>query len=590
MAGSSISKARQWLQENPSESVATASRIFKVPKSSLQSSITRLSQPRLQQGGLNRVLTVAQVEALKKWIIKQYEQGLGATRQMTFAAVCHIRKPQPPPSQSWLTKFIKNELHDFHIIKTKPIAQQRSKAQDEPTINKWFHDYQQFLLAHQIEPHSIWNMDETGFRIGIPGGEEVIVPCGVTELYTASPENRTSITIIEAVSAIGKATPPVLIIPGKVHMESWYHESLHGTELILLSETGFINDALAMEWLQHFILHTGSTPSSEPKLLLLDSHPSHHTPEFIIRAKEHNIHLYAFPSHLTHILQPLDVGIFQPYKHWHKEAVHSAVRNFDLEYTLRSFMRDLPKIREQTFKESTIIHAFIKAGIWPVSCSLAIAKLQKYSKPKPTLKLTSNTPLTPHTPTPKPTSFRDSEDQLQRWKATLPILLSSPSKESYKNWLIGTEEVLIDGQLQEMSLLILRRQVEEQKNRVGNSRARLQVGGALTVQSARALQAHKVGQEARKQLVKEARVARKAATEARKKLHRAGVEARKQERLRKKRVAALQKAGHLVPLEDQDPITDPEAEEEEEEEEEEGVGESGSEGSLSIEVRIQYSN
>lgn len=53
----SISEARQWLQENPSESVAAASRILKVPKSSLQSSITRLTQPRLQQGGLNRVLT-----------------------------------------------------------------------------------------------------------------------------------------------------------------------------------------------------------------------------------------------------------------------------------------------------------------------------------------------------------------------------------------------------------------------------------------------------------------------------------------------------------------------------------------------------
>lgn len=126
----SISKARQWLQENPSESVAATSRIFKVPKSSLQSSITRLTQPRLQQGGLNRVLTVAQIKALKKWIIKQYEQGLGATRQMTFATVYHIRKPLPPPLASWLNKFIKNELHDFHTIKTKPIAQQRYKAQD----------------------------------------------------------------------------------------------------------------------------------------------------------------------------------------------------------------------------------------------------------------------------------------------------------------------------------------------------------------------------------------------------------------------------------------------------------------------------
>lgn len=63
-------------------------------------------------------------------------------------------------------------------------------------------------------------MDETGFQIGIPGGEKVIVPRGVTELYIASLENCTSITVIEAVSASGIATPPLLIIPGRVHMES----------------------------------------------------------------------------------------------------------------------------------------------------------------------------------------------------------------------------------------------------------------------------------------------------------------------------------------------------------------------------------
>jgi hypothetical protein len=108
---------------------------------------------------------------------------------MTFAAVCYLRKPQPPPSYSWLTKFIKKELYDFHIIKTKPIALQRVKAQDESLVEDWFDQYNDFLLAHQIEPHSIWNMDETGFWIGIPGGEEVIVPCGVTELYTASLKN-----------------------------------------------------------------------------------------------------------------------------------------------------------------------------------------------------------------------------------------------------------------------------------------------------------------------------------------------------------------------------------------------------------------
>ena len=63
-------------------------------------------------------------------------------------------------------------------------------------------------------------MDETRFRVGIPGGERVLVLIRVLELYTPSPENRTSITVIETVSAIRKVIPPVLIIKGKKHIES----------------------------------------------------------------------------------------------------------------------------------------------------------------------------------------------------------------------------------------------------------------------------------------------------------------------------------------------------------------------------------
>jgi hypothetical protein len=333
---------------------------------------------RTHRGGQNKILTTIQIQALKNWILRQYKQGLGATKHV----VCHLRKPQAPPSQSWLTKFIRTELQDFHIIKTKPLAQQWYTAQSEDSVKEWFYNYQQFLFLHNIEPAAIWNMDETGFQIGIPGGEEVLVPRTVTELYTSSPENRTSITIIEAVSASGKVTPPVLIIAAKTHMESWYNEGLYGTELILLSESGYTNDQLAMKWLQHFILHTESSKTSSFKVLLMDSHTSHCTPEFTILANDHNIHFYAFPSHLTHILQPLDVGIFQPYKHWHKEAVHASIRNLNLVYNLQSFMRDLPNIRKQTFKESTITHAFAKAGVWPISSTIAIAKLRKYSKPQ----------------------------------------------------------------------------------------------------------------------------------------------------------------------------------------------------------------
>jgi hypothetical protein len=220
MEGTPLSNACEWLTANPSESIKTASRIFKVPESTIRSRITRAATRKLPHGGHNKVLSIAQIEALKEWILEQYYLGLGANKHMVYKAVCHLRKPLPAPSQSWLNKLIKQELKDFHFITTKPIAQQRTQAQEPSIIIEWFEKYTELVLQYHINPQSLWNMDETSFRIGILGGEQVIVPRVVKQLYTPSPENRVSITIIEAVSAAGQNIPPVLVVPGKIHMEA----------------------------------------------------------------------------------------------------------------------------------------------------------------------------------------------------------------------------------------------------------------------------------------------------------------------------------------------------------------------------------
>jgi hypothetical protein len=143
-------------------------------------------------------------------------------------------------------------------------------------------------------------------------------------------------------------------------MDSWYHPNLEGAELFLLSDTGYSNTQLALDWLQHFIEHTAPYKQEEPKVLLLDSHTSYLSSKFLTAAEASYIQPYTFPSHLIHILQPLDVGIFQPYKHYYREAVLTAIRDMDLEYNVASFIRDLPNIRKQTFEESTIISAVIE--------------------------------------------------------------------------------------------------------------------------------------------------------------------------------------------------------------------------------------
>jgi hypothetical protein len=119
--------------------------------------------------------------------------------------------------------------------------------------------------------------------------------------------------------------------------------------------------------------------------------------------------------------------------------------------------------------------------------------------------------------------------------------------------------VLASGHLQQLELSLLQQRVAAQKSRALGSRTPLQTGGALTVAEARILQATKTATEAQKQLIKEARAANRAASQAQNQLHWAGIEARKQERARKKRVLAYQKANKPVPLGDQDPIPDPEA-------------------------------
>jgi hypothetical protein len=55
-------------------------------------------------------------------------------------------------------------------------------------------------------------MDELGARVGCPRGEDVVVPIEVKELYTASPENRKSVTVIETAIVDGREPLPPFII------------------------------------------------------------------------------------------------------------------------------------------------------------------------------------------------------------------------------------------------------------------------------------------------------------------------------------------------------------------------------------------
>ena len=57
-----------------------------------------------------------------------------------------------------------------------------------------------------------------------------------------------------------------------------------------------------------------SIPPARPVILIQDGHTSHVSIQLIELARANNVHILCLPAHTTHLLQPLDVGVFKSFK------------------------------------------------------------------------------------------------------------------------------------------------------------------------------------------------------------------------------------------------------------------------------------
>lgn len=90
------------------------------------------------------------------------------------------------------------------------------------------------------------------------------------------------------------------------------------------------------------------------RLLLLDGHSSHANWRFIQYCLENDIIALCSPPHITHRLQPLDVGIFGPLTHHYGKLVDSQVRLGHTGITKADFLELYKQSRDLTMKPDTI--------------------------------------------------------------------------------------------------------------------------------------------------------------------------------------------------------------------------------------------
>jgi len=118
--------------------------------------------------------------------------------------------------------------------------------------------------------------------------------------------------------------------------------------------------------------------AGDTRPLIIDGHGSHITYAFVKFCVEHSILLLCLPSHSTHLLQPLDVGLFSPYHHFYGLAVDNHMRSGRQTgdgIKKAIFLCFVTEAREKTFTLQNISCVFEACGIWPLCARKVLGKM-----------------------------------------------------------------------------------------------------------------------------------------------------------------------------------------------------------------------
>ncbi|KAJ8113221.1 hypothetical protein OPT61_g4601 [Boeremia exigua] len=159
--------------------------------------------------------------------------------------------------QKWPANFVKR-TDSLRTRFNRTYDRQRALCEDPVLIQGWFRLVEQTKAKYGICNNDVYNFDKAGFMIGKITTQLVITGSERRgQLKTVQPGNREWVTLIAAINAAGWSVPPFLIFAGKYHLSAWYEEAeIPRDWAIAVSDNGWTNNELGVEWLKHFNAHT----------------------------------------------------------------------------------------------------------------------------------------------------------------------------------------------------------------------------------------------------------------------------------------------------------------------------------------------
>lgn len=190
-------------------------------------------------------------------------------------------------------------------------------------------------------------------------------------------------TVIEGACADGTSLSPMIIYKAEGFKVGWFDPRLPFPNDVLCgySPNGWTDTEMGLGYLQHHFGPTSSTATKAKekyRLIIFDGHSSHVSHAFIQYCIENRIIAFCLPPHSTNILQPMDVGVFGPYKNYYAQVVEREFRYGRFGVSKANFWEFLSEARRKAFTPENIKSAFATTGIYPLCRYTALRKVPAY--------------------------------------------------------------------------------------------------------------------------------------------------------------------------------------------------------------------
>ena len=103
------------------------------------------------------------------------------------------------------------------------------------------------------------------------------------------------------------------------------------------------------------------------RLLICDGHDSHISATFMRHCYDNNIAVFLLIPHSSHLIQPLDVGVFSPLKAAMKSQLNTIFRTGIARLKKAEWIENYVKAREKAIIQQNIEAGWRGAGLWPIN-------------------------------------------------------------------------------------------------------------------------------------------------------------------------------------------------------------------------------